>query len=470
MSTTPLPRGHLAGSVAARAQQLAGAVAGRVRRATHPVDPAATLFQRIGWRLAAMYAAALAAMLLLMGLVLYLGVQQALLGPINDNLRSSAQQISAAWQANPPSNPDQGCPIPVSVVHQVPYIVCFSENAGVTTIPGRVNQPPQAFADPTLIQSCLSNGTGQAIDTVDVGSGLGAVRRYALLVRDPATSNILGVVQVGIPIQGELTALHVLLVLLLLLGALALAGAVLGGVVLSRRALAPARLALQRQRAFVGDAAHELRTPLTLARANAELLLHSREKLDPEDAALLEDIVAEISHMSTLATSMLRLARLDEGALLPEREVVDLGELAHGLARRAESLAAERGLTLSVEAEPGVLVLGDSTQLEEVALILLDNAVKYNQPGGSVVLSVTREGVRAALSVADSGPGIEAEHLARLGERFYRVDKSRSRELGGAGLGLSIARRIAAAHGGVLAFVSEPGKGTRVTLSLPAAQ
>src|SRR5215469_8505051 len=104
MSTTPIPRGHSAGSVTTRAQQLAGAAVERVRRTTHPADPAAALFQRIGWRLAAMYAAVLAAMLLVMGLVLYLGVQQALLGPVTDNLRSGADQISTAWQATPPDD------------------------------------------------------------------------------------------------------------------------------------------------------------------------------------------------------------------------------------------------------------------------------------------------------------------------------------------------------------------------------
>lgn len=471
MSTTRIPLSRLTGTASARARQLAGAAAERIQRATHPADPAEALFQRIGWRLAAMYAAALAAMLLIMGLVLYLGVQQALLGPITQNLQSSADQISAYWPDHPPDRPGAICSFPSDVLHEVPYIACYSPANGLGTLPG-ANQPPAAFTDTSLIQVALNSRSGHAWDTVEDTSGLGAIRRYAEVVPNPFGSGIVGVVMVGVPIQGELTALHVLLVLLLLLGALALVGAVLGGVVLSRRALAPARLALQRQQAFIGDAAHELRTPLTLARANAELLLHSRENLNLEDAELLEDIVTEIGHMSALATSMLRLARLDAGATEEqmEREVVDLAELARDLARRAESLAAERELTLSVEAEPDVLVLGDRTKLEEVALILLDNAFKYNRPGGSVVLGVARKGAHALLSVADSGPGIAAEHLARLGERFYRVDPSRSRELGGAGLGLSIARRIAAAHGGSLAFASELGKGTCVTFSLPAAE
>lgn len=472
MSTTRLPQSRITGALGTRVQRLAGAAAERVRRATHPVDPAEALFRRIGWRLAAMYAAVLAAMLLVAGLVLYLAFQQALMGPVTNTLQGSANEISAYWPSHPPppDRPSAVCSIPGDVLHQVPYIACYSPENGLGASVAGQNQPPAAFTDLSCIQTALNSRSGQAWDTVTDTSGLGAIRRYAEVVRDPSGQGIVGVVMVGVPIQGELTSLHVLLVLLVLLGALALAGAVLGGVALSRRALAPARLALQRQQAFIGDAAHELRTPLTLLRANAELLLHGRERLDAEDAELLEDIVAEVGHMSALATSMLQLARLDEGASRTEHEVVDLAEVARGVARRAESLAAERGLTLSVAGAPGVLVLGERTQLEEVALILLDNAIKYNQPGGTVTLTVAREDALALLSVADTGPGVAAEHLARLGERFYRVDKSRSRELGGAGLGLSIARRIAAAHGGTLAFASAPGVGTTVIVSLPAAQ
>jgi signal transduction histidine kinase len=468
-TTHPTPR-QLVGDLSARAQHAAAVATERVRRATHPIDPAEALFQRIGWRLAAMYTAALGAMLLIVGLVLYLGVQHALLGPVSDNLQYGSQQIAAAWQSAAPEVQARGCPVPISVVHDVPYIVCYSPQNGFATLPGAVNQPPEDFTSVGLIQSALNAPSGQAWDTIVDTHGLGAIRRHALVVHTADGAGVLGVVMVGVPIQGELTALRVLLALLLVLGVLALAGAVLGGVVLSRRALAPARLALQRQQAFISDAAHELRTPLTIMRANAELLLHSRERLDPEDAELLEDIVAEAAHMGTLAASMLELARLDAGMVPLEREVVDLGELARSLARRAQALAAERQLTLTVNVAPGVLVLADRMQLDEVALILLDNAIKYNQPGGTVTLSVTRAGPHALLSVADSGPGIADEHLARLGERFYRVDKARSRAMGGAGLGLSIARRIAAAHGGTLAFASVPGQGTTVTLNLPAAE
>lgn len=431
-----------------------------------PADPAEALFHGIRWRLTATYAAVLAGILLLSGLLLYATMNEVLLGPVNDTLRTSANQISTLWQTTPQLDPRYVCPVPSSAIQNVPYVECFAEGkVGVLQIP-----PPDAFTDPSLIQAALHSRTSDATDTVNAGSGLGAIRRYALAVHYPnGDGDVLGVVQVGMPIQGQLTALRVLAILLLLLGVLTLAGAMLGGILLSWRALAPARLAFERQQAFIGDAAHELRTPLTLLRANAEVLLRGRERLDPEDALLLEDIVAEAGHMSRLATSMLELARLDASARPLERDVHDLAELGRAVSGRAQSLAKEAGLTLAVEAPMPVLVLGERVQLEELVLILLDNAIKYNVPGGSVTLSVTRDGPLARLAVRDTGPGIAAEHLARLGERFYRVDKARSRELGGAGLGLAIARRIAAAHGGMLVFESAPSRGTTVTLTLPAA-
>ena len=307
------------------------------------------------------------------------------------------------------------------------------------------------------------------MDTVDGGNGIGPIQRYALAVHDPNDGDLIGIVQVGIPIQGQITALQDLATLLLLLGVLTLLGAAVGGIILSRRALAPARLAFERQQAFIGDAGHELRTPLTLMRADAEVLLRGRDRLDPDDAALLEDIVAEASHMSALATSMLTLARLDAGAQQMERDVVDLSAVAADVVQRAEALAAEKQVTLALEAPEKLLVLGDRGQLDQAALILLDNAIKYNQLGGSVTLRAYRSGPRACLEVRDTGIGIPAEHLGRLGERFYRVDKARSREAGGAGLGLAIARRIAAAHDSTLTFASTPGEGTTATLALPIA-
>ena len=125
---------------------------------------------------------------------------------------------------------------------------------------------------------------------------------------------------------------------------------------------------------------------------------------------------------------------------------------------------------LYAEEGPPALVLGDPILLEHVALILVDNAIKYNRPDGSVTATATTQGDRVILEVRDTGVGIANEHLPHLGERFYRVDKARSRESGGAGLGLSIVRGVVGQHGGTVQFHSELDKGTVATVSLPAGR
>ena len=431
-------------------------------------DPSAAMFGRIRRRLTLWYLAILAGILLIAGTALYFGVRQALLAPVPGYLHDSASLIARQWEEDHSDHPLVSCRVPSEAIQHVPYVACYGPG-GPAVLPVTGGVPP-AFTSPELLNRLLQNRQTEASDMVNAGSGLGTIERYAVLVRDPdGDGGIIGVVQVGIPLQGELRSLNVLLVLLLVLGALTLGGAAIGALFLSSRALAPARLAFTRQQAFIADAAHEIRTPLTLMRADAEVLLRGRERLDPDDADLLEDIVAETAHMAALAGNMLTLARLDAGAQVIERDVVDLAELAAAVVQRAQAFADEKGIALALDTAAPVLTLGDRALLDHVALILLDNALKYNHPGGSVTLRVFSDGDDAVLAVRDTGEGIPPEHLPHLGERFYRVDKARSREQGGAGLGLSIARGIAAAHGGTLSFASVPGEGTTVTLALPAA-
>jgi len=260
-----------------------------------------------------------------------------------------------------------------------------------------------------------------------------------------------------------------LLKLLLGIGGVALLGAGVGGLFLANRALDPARRAWTNQQRFIADASHELRTPLTLLRADAEVLLRGRERLDDEDAALLEDIVVEANRMARLSNNLLTLARLDNTSLHREHEVVNLVELAQRGARRVQALAEQNGITLHVEDSDTPYVIGDPLLLEQALLVLLDNALKYSNAGGHVIVRAKAKDEQALLEVSDNGVGIDAEHLSHLGERFYRVDKARSREAGGTGLGLSIARSIALTHGGSLSFSSTLGQGTTVTLALPLA-
>ena len=148
---------------------------------------------------------------------------------------------------------------------------------------------------------------------------------------------------------------------------------------------------------------------------------------------------------------------------------MSLAELAQEGTRRVKALADQMGIAVQVENTSAPYVIGDPMLLEQAVLVLLDNAIKYNRRGGRVIVRTAVKGEQALLEVCDTGIGIAAEHLPHLGERFYRVDKARSRQAGGTGLGLSIARSIAALHGGTLTMASMPEQGTTVTLTLPLA-
>jgi signal transduction histidine kinase len=438
-----------------------------------PADPATALFGRIRWRLTLLFAAVLAALLLVSGIVLYVSMRQTLLEPKNLILQSANSEFSEHW-LNDGRMPCIGPPdAPADAVlrgRPVAFLACYDASGAFQRAVVPINAGTDLVSN-SLAQTALTSGSvGSAYDEVDAGGYLGEVRRYATVVRDPSTGNVVGVVMTGVPIGDTIGALNTLQSLLLLVGALTLAGATIGGYFLAARALDPARLAFARQQGFIADAAHELRTPLTLLRADAEVLLRGRKRFEPDDAALLEDIVTETGHLSTLSTTMLTLARLDSGAQHHERDVVDLAHVAESVARRSRSLAEERGVALTIGATTQAQVIGDRELLEQASLILVDNAIKYGGAGSSVEVSVATKDGKQRLTVHDTGPGIAAEHLPHLGERFYRPDKARSRAAGGAGLGLSLARGIMKLHDGELTIESAPGKGTTATISLPAAR
>src|SRR5713101_7158320 len=444
-----------------------------LRRGRLSREAGAALFQGLRVRLTLWYCGVLGAALVLFGVALYFGTQYYLLTPIESDTQAHAQAHENYWLTN---KLDQACPLlsfqgqfgpPPGQGFQMPeQVACFDQSGTLLSGQYTTSLPP-AFLTHTPVQTALKTGQ-PASDIVDAGGTTGQIYRYALVVPDPTGNGNLGVLLIGEPVQAQEAALTLLLRLLLGVGGVALLGAGVGGLFLSNRALAPARLSWANQQRFIADAAHELRTPLTLLRADAEVLLRGRERLEEEDAALLEDIVAESHHMSNLATNLLTLARLDTGSVHREHEVVSLAGLAREGARRVQAFAEQRGVTVQVESSGETYVIGDPVLLEQATLVLLDNAIKYNRQGGHVTVRAAEQDGQALLEVRDTGIGIAAEHLPHLGERFYRVDKARSREAGGTGLGLSIAHSIAIAHGGRLALASIPDEGTTVTLMLPS--
>ncbi|OGR29561.1 MAG: hypothetical protein A2139_05080 [Desulfobacca sp. RBG_16_60_12] len=224
---------------------------------------------------------------------------------------------------------------------------------------------------------------------------------------------------------------------------------------------------MDRQRAFVADASHELRTPLSLIRASAELLKRHPTRPIETDMASLEDIIQETDRLNGLVNQMLTLAQADAGQAPLSPQDVDLGELTADVARQMRLLAEPQQMAIDVQANGPLEVKGDPTRLRELLVILLDNAIKYSSPGTSVRVLLQPHHGKARLQIFDSGPGIPPEALPYIFDRFYRVEKARSREMGGSGLGLAIAKWIVDSHQGTIQVESAPGAGTTVTVELP---
>lgn len=224
--------------------------------------------------------------------------------------------------------------------------------------------------------------------------------------------------------------------------------------------------AFERQVRFTADASHELRTPLSIIYSHAELAL-SRQRTAEEYRQTIEKCLRACQRMRSLVDSLLTLARADAGRLQLKVETVDLARVAEECVELARPLAQVRRVRFTTDLRPAA-VSADPFRIAQAITNLLTNAINYNRDDGAVTVTVGREDSWAVISVADTGPGISPEDQKHLFERFYRVDKARSREMGGSGLGLAICRSIVEAHGGNVSCASVPGEGSTFTIRLPA--
>ncbi|MDA1013779.1 MAG: heavy metal sensor histidine kinase [Planctomycetota bacterium] len=222
-------------------------------------------------------------------------------------------------------------------------------------------------------------------------------------------------------------------------------------------------------RRFTADASHELRTPISVIRAEVEVAMHQPPDAE-EFQTLAGSILEECEHLTKLTNQLLTLSREDAGLVLLESEPVDLARLVADATQMMRPLAEAKEQTLTLDRRTAAVVTGDADRLREVLYNLLDNAIKYTPSEGRIEVTVTDQSGMIAVAVRDTGIGIDADHLPRVFDRFYRVDKSRSREAGGTGLGLSIVQSIVAAHGGRVDIASTPGDGTTCTVLLPRSE
>lgn len=218
------------------------------------------------------------------------------------------------------------------------------------------------------------------------------------------------------------------------------------------------------KRRLVADASHELQTPLAVMRTELDVTLAS-SALPPEAVEVLESVREEADRLIRIVRNLLTLARFDEGTLRLLRKPVSLLAVARESAASLDALARERGVAVAVTGDD-VIVDGDTEYLRLVADNLLENAIKYSGSGTSVEITTFAKDGEALLSVRDTGPGIPLEARSHLFDRFFRVDRSRSKSNGGSGLGLAITREIVEAHGGRVGLRSEVGEGSTFTVSL----
>jgi signal transduction histidine kinase len=264
---------------------------------------------------------------------------------------------------------------------------------------------------------------------------------------------------------GRIRAMFVIVIPLLILAS---AG---GGWFLAKRSLAPAELAYEQQRRFMADASHELRTPSAVMRAEADVTLSRPQRTETEYRASLEVVRDAARRLTRIVDDIFLLARADAGHLVMQQSTMDLADVVVDSVRAIQAIAADRQVRIDATEITAARMHGDADLLGRILLNLLDNALRHTPENGAVTVRMTAHDGLVDVRVADPGPGIPPEAHDRVFERFFRLDRARSREeratSSGAGLGLAIARRIAEMHGGSLTLAeSRPGR-TEFLVVLP---
>jgi signal transduction histidine kinase len=294
----------------------------------------------------------------------------------------------------------------------------------------------------------------------------GRVRVVSMPMREES-GEVVGVIQYARSLERVQQTIGRLVLLLLPLGLGGLGAALFGGLYMAGRAIRPARESFERQRAFIADASHELKTPLTLIRADAEMVLY-REQLNQEDRKLVEHALTETDRMGAILSDLLLVARLDAGEADLATKPFDLASVLLEEAERFGVQAAAKEIRVEVQVPGELPARGDPKRTGQVLAVLLENAVRFAPPGGSVAVSGRLQDRWVEASVRDTGPGISPDHLPRVFDRFYRAEASRTRGKGaGTGLGLAIARELARAQGGDLVAESAKDGGATFRLRLP---
>jgi heavy metal sensor kinase len=461
----------------------------------------------LSFRLVAWYAGVLTIVFVLLGWLTFLYLRSYLEANLLDTQARRARQIADTLIAHASAAEESELGAKVEDLYSPEANDRFIRITRADGTPVYVSGAPKdARFDPSLVPPLPRQSPGEGARKVLQPGGSLFIATRGASARDGSGYRV----EVGISgATSEATLAHVLAMLAVGLP-LAVAAAVAGGFVLVRRALRPvARIAgkaeeitqhnlserlpvvrsgdeierlslalnhmisrlegaLALSKQFVADASHELRTPLTVMRGELEALAQDLQ-LRGETREALGSVLEEVERLREIVEGLLALSRLDVGEKPGEWTRLDLAALAANTAGQMGLLAEDKSVSVVCESPGEVPVVGDRARLTQVVVNLLDNAIKYTPPGGRVTLRVAIENGEAVLEVSDNGIGIPTEALPHVFKRFYRVDRARSRDQGGAGLGLAIVQSICNAHGAQLQVFSTPGQGSRFRVRQPLA-
>ena len=240
----------------------------------------------------------------------------------------------------------------------------------------------------------------------------------------------------------------------------------LGSLILSKVAIRPIQASWQKQLDFTADASHELRTPITVIQTNLDLVMDSPDETVKSQMKWLKNIEAENQRMAKLVEDLLILSRADTDQQMLEKELFMLDEAISETLLPFEPMAREKHIELDIVVHNQIAFYGDRKRIKQLVVILLDNALNYTD-SGTITMALAKSDKEITITVSDTGHGIEAEHLGKIFDRFYRVTKTKTLNQDGSGLGLAIAKWIVQEHGGRMQVTSTPGTGTSFTAHLP---
>lgn len=258
-------------------------------------------------------------------------------------------------------------------------------------------------------------------------------------------------------------------IVLAILSAFALMLATIAGHIMAGRTIVPIKIAYEKQRQFTADASHELRTPLSVVMSSVDVLQNDPGQTSPFIKQVIEDMKDETKRMAKLVADLLAIARNDNYGITIIKQKFDVIEVIEQVIRKMKPLAQAKNIKLYFAKQPILEFHADMERIKQLLLILVDNAIKYTPENGLVTIKIghSQEEKKLKLMITDTGMGIPREDQTHIFDRFYRVDKARSRESGGAGLGLAIAKGIVDVHGGEISVESNVGSGSTFIVVLP---